>query len=82
MTSSYNLASLETDLLGTGWTVVAADFVLPQDIPGQVHKGGYQITLTSPTGAQFRGDGPTRSDALRAAAGQAGVLREDGINLI
>ncbi len=80
--SSYNLAALESQLADTGWTVRSDDFVVPQEVPGQVFEGGYTVQLTSPSGDVFLGDGATRSDALRIAADHAGLLPGHGINLI
>ncbi len=79
--TSYNLAALESELAESGWTVRADDFIVPQEIPGQVFEGGYQVTLISPSGEDYVGDGTTRSDALRAAADKAGVLPQNGITL-
>lgn len=79
--TGYNLADLEAQILSDGWSVDARDFVAPQSVPGQVNEGGYRVALTSPTGETFQGEGATRPDALRAAAGAAGLLT-DGIHLI
>jgi hypothetical protein len=80
-TSGYDLADLELRVLEQGWTVLAQDFVLEQDVPGQVSQGGYDVTLTDPTGVTYSGSGPTRSDAFREAAGPAGLLPGGGIVL-
>lgn len=74
---AYNLADLENELDTQGWTVTAHDRVEPQPIPGQVHVGGYTVTLTSPERACFGGYGPTRADALRTAAQAAGLIGAD-----
>lgn len=80
--TNYNLSALETELAEQGWTIESNDFVVPQDVPGQVFQGGYQITLVSPSGDAFGGEAATRADALRAAAGRAGVLPDNGVTLI
>jgi hypothetical protein len=70
---AYNLAVLEERLLERGWTVSAEDHVVSQDIPGQVHRLAYIVTLKGPTGGAATGSGPTRSDALRLAVMRAGL---------
>jgi len=79
---AYNLADLEQELQRQGWTLAADAYVVPQDVPGQVQSGGYRVVLTSPSGDTYAGDGPTRADALRAAAGAAGLLDPDDPNLV
>jgi hypothetical protein len=71
---AYNLADLEQELLADGWTVSSDPFVRSSSTPGQVNRGGYRVTLTSPQGVGTQGSGDTRSDALRAAADGAGLL--------
>lgn len=78
MTVPYDLASLEQSLIEEGWTVHAYDYVAPNEIPGRVDKGGYAITLVSPSGDEHHGEGPTRADALRAVADAAGLIPPDG----
>jgi hypothetical protein len=80
--TGYDLADLEQHILEQGWTVAAQDFVTEQDVPGQVDKGGYDIRLTDPAGESYSGTGSTRSDALREAAGRAGLLPGEGVTLI
>lgn len=79
--TGYNLADLEAEIVGDGWSVEARDFVSPHSVPGHVSEGGYRVALTSPAGETFQGEGTTRSDAMRGAAGAAGLLT-DGIHLI
>lgn len=74
---AYNMADLERELSELGWTINAQDLVSPQELPGQVHIGGYAIALISPTGETFTGNGPTCTDALRTAAENAGVIAPD-----
>jgi hypothetical protein len=74
---AYNLDDLERQLTEQGWTISAQDRVIPQEIPGQVHLGGYTVTLVTTSGQQYTGAGPTRADALRAAATSAGVINPD-----
>jgi hypothetical protein len=74
---AYNLDDLERQLTEQGWTISAQDRVIPQEIPGQVHVGGYTVTLMAATGQRYTGDGPSRADALRAAATSAGVIDPD-----
>lgn len=79
---AYNLAGLEQNLHGQGWTVTANDYVIPQDMPGQVDVGGYSVVLTAPSAETFTGDGPTRSEAFRAGARVAGLIKPDDPHLV
>ena len=74
---AYNMADLERELSELGWTINAQDLVCPQELPGRVHIGGYAIALISSAGETFIGNGPTRTDALRTAAENAGVIAPD-----
>jgi hypothetical protein len=74
---AYNIADLERELSTEGWTITADPWVTPQALPGQVHIGGYTVTLTAPTHETFTGDGPTRTDALREAASNAGLIKPE-----
>ena len=74
---AYNMADLERELSELGWTINAQALVSPQDLPGQVNIGGYAIALISPAGENFTGNGQTRTDALRTAAENAGVIAPD-----
>jgi hypothetical protein len=74
---AYNIADLERKLVADHWTVDAHDWVATNSAPGQVQKGGYTVTLTSPQNGTFTGNGPTRTDALRSAAESAGIIEPD-----
>ena len=74
---AYNMADLERELSELGWTINAQALVSPQDLPGQVNIGGYAIALISSAGETFIGNGTTRTDALRTAAENAGVIAPD-----
>ncbi len=78
---AYNLADLEQELRRQGWSVAADDYVVPQDVPGQVQAGGYTVVLTGPSGRNFTGDGATRADAFREAALAADLIEPDDPNL-
>jgi hypothetical protein len=71
---AYNVADLERELTTEGWTIEARDWVAPDQPPGQVHLGGYTVVLASPQNQTFTGSGPTRSDAIRTAAENAGII--------
>jgi hypothetical protein len=71
---AYNLADLERRLTELGWIVTAEGQVAAQATPGDVHLGGYTVALTDLAGATFSGQGLTRSDAFRVAAGNADLL--------
>ena len=80
---AYNIADLEAQLTDQGWRIVATEFVVPHEIPGQVHDGGYRVVLTPPNaGDAFTASDPTRTDAFRAAAVGAGLIEDDQPNLM
>jgi hypothetical protein len=79
---AYNLADLEAQLSSEGWTITGEGYVNEHATPGQVHDGGYLVVLHTPNSETFCGRGATRSDALRTAATNAGLIEPGQPNLI
>ena len=62
--------------------MAADDYVVPQDdVPGQVHAGGYTVVLSAPSGRASLVTGPSAPTHFGEAAVAADLIEPDDSNL-